>query len=187
MEHGVGLRQIIDWMMFVDKCLPDERWDEFRPLAEATGFETLAVTTARMCEMYLGLPEHRWCRDASEQLSDDLMDYVMSCGNFGRLRNIQEEAAVSRAGKLRHPVRALKELQQKGEENWELAGKPVLKPFAWAWEGAQILKDTSGLTGVYAEARRRDQMFDALGVKRSEKGLVTYRDGEYVLEDKRAR
>ena len=63
----------------------------------------------------------------------------------------------------------------------------MLKPFAWAWEGAQILKDTSGLAGGYAEARRRDQMFDALGVKRSEKGLVTYRDGEYVLEDKRAR
>ena len=30
MEEGIGLRQILDWMMFVDKCLPDEKWKEFK-------------------------------------------------------------------------------------------------------------------------------------------------------------
>lgn len=184
MEQGLGLRQIIDWMMFADKCLTDERWDEFSVLAEATGFEALAVTTTRMCEMYLGLPIHNWCRDASEQLCHDLMEYVMSCGDFGRMKSMQEEVAISRAGRLRHPIRLLKELQLQGEENCELAGKPSLKYFAWAWQGVQIIKKTPGLIGRYSDARRRDRMFDALGVKCSEKGLVTYRDGKYVIDNK---
>ena len=182
MEMGIGLRQIIDWMMFVDKCLPDEKWAEFQPMAQATGFETLAVTVTRMCELYLGLPEHNWCRDASEQLCSDLMEYVMRCGNFGRKNDVQEETAVGHATKIMHPIRAVRELQQKGEENWNQAANPLLKPFAWAWQGIQILKDTNGLARGFTEAQRRSRMFDALGVKRSAKGLVTYKDGEYKVE-----
>ena len=56
LEFGLGLRQIIDWMMFVHRCLPDEKWPEFRKLAEQVGLESLAVNAARMCELYLGLP-----------------------------------------------------------------------------------------------------------------------------------
>ena len=182
LEVGIGLRQIIDWMMFADKCLTDEGWEAFRPVAQATGFETLAVTTTRMCELYLGLPEHKWCNDASEELCSNLMEYVMRCGNFGSKQYTEEEIAIARAGKLRHPIKAIKELQEKGEENWRLAGNPGLKPFAWAWQGMQFLKGTPGLTRGYAEARRRDRMFDELGVMRSVKGLAAYKDGEYKVE-----
>ena len=58
--NGLGLRQIIDWMMFTDKCLPDEKWPEFREMAQKTGMEKLAVVVTRMCEIYLGLPCRNW-------------------------------------------------------------------------------------------------------------------------------
>ena len=30
LESGLGLRQIIDWMMFVNQCLPDEYWPGYK-------------------------------------------------------------------------------------------------------------------------------------------------------------
>ena len=34
----------------------------------------------------------------------------------------------------------------------------------------------------YEEAKKRNEMFDALGVKRLSKGLVVYKNGRYVIE-----
>ena len=45
MEHGIGLKQIIDWMMFVDKCLADDNWNTFERLVAQTGLKELAITT----------------------------------------------------------------------------------------------------------------------------------------------
>ena len=83
LENGLGLRQIIDWMMFVHKCLPDENWPEFQVLASNIGMETLAIVMTRMCELHLGLPERMWCKSADNELCGQLMDYILACGNFG--------------------------------------------------------------------------------------------------------
>ena len=60
LEKGIGLRQIIDWMLFVDKYLSEEKWPSFRKHTENTGLENLAVVTTKMCEKYLGLPHRQW-------------------------------------------------------------------------------------------------------------------------------
>ena len=84
LKSGLGLRQILDWMLFVDKCLPDEKWPEFRKMAGDTDLERLAVATTRMCELYLGLPEHEWCSNADKKVCRQLMNLVLSSGNFAR-------------------------------------------------------------------------------------------------------
>ncbi len=86
LEGGIGLRQIIDWMMFVDKCLPDDEWPEFREMAKKIGLEKLAIVCTQMCEMYLGLSHREWCAEADTALCERLMEYVMECGNFGSKR-----------------------------------------------------------------------------------------------------
>ena len=56
LESGLGLRQIIDWMMFVRSYLNDEMWfSSFHEKAQRTGLESLAVITTKMCQKYLGL------------------------------------------------------------------------------------------------------------------------------------
>ena len=181
LEEGIGLRQIIDWMMFVDKCLKnDTDWYRFKELAEKTGLMTLSVTTTRMCEIYLGLSEHEWCSHSDEKLCRSLMDYVMKSGNFGNKKEKTEKLAIERMGRLRHPFEAVKELQKLGRENWKLGNKPVLRRFAWMWQGIHFLKETPQYKEGYKEAKRLSAMFDALGVKRIEDGLVYYIDGEYV-------
>lgn len=65
---GLGLRQIADWMMFVDKHLDDVAWEsEFKSILSRSGLDTLAKTVTRMCQIHLGLrQEITWCADACE-------------------------------------------------------------------------------------------------------------------------
>ena len=185
MEEGIGLRQIIDWMMFVDKCLPDDKWQEFQKLISKTGMETLAITTTRMCEIFLGLSEHKWCSGADERLCHRLMNYIMESGNFGVKKDQEERLAVSRTGKLRHPKAMLNELQKKGIENWEAATRcSLLKPFAWIWQGVKYLKDTPRFKEGYYKSKELHGLFNALGVKRDENGLVYFENGEYIKKAK---
>lgn len=183
MEEGIGLRQIIDWMMFVDKCLPDEQWPEFEKIVKKTGLEKLAITTTRMCEIYLGLSYREWSGNADERLCNDLMNYVMECGNFGIKKDQNDKIAISRSSRLRHPVAMLNELQKKGIKSWKAVKKyPLLKSIAWAWQGIQYLKDTPRFSEGYSKSQKLNRMFNKLGVKRHENGLVYYINGEYVKQ-----
>ena len=190
MENGLGLRQIIDWMMFVNKCMPGDEWLKFRVLAQNIGLEILAVTVTRMCEMYLGLPAHAWCKSADESLCHQLMDYVLACGNFGNKKesgwSYKENAYIY----LRKPMTLFKVLQKSGIENWQAAHRiPALKPFAWIYQGIYYLKkglskrySLSTLKDDYEEIQKRRKMFDALGVRQNSKGLAVYKNGKYVKE-----
>ena len=62
-------------------------------------------------------------------------------------------------------------------------------PFAWIYQGFRyvsrgIKRDSavSKLKEEYAAARKRNEMFDALGVKIRTRGLAVYRNGKYVKE-----
>ena len=60
MEEGLGLRQILDWALYVDKALDDDAWEHtFAPAVRRLGLERLAITVTRMCQLYLGL--HPFC------------------------------------------------------------------------------------------------------------------------------
>ena len=187
LEKGLGLRQIIDWMMFVDKCLPDGKWSSFKAYAEAINLDVLAIVTTRMCEIYLGLPKREWCSSADSKLCKQLLDYVVACGNFGNTRsdNIGIGDNVLYYSSTFGSFFRL--LQKRGLENWEAAKKyKALKPFAWLYQAfryttrglnredasAELIKD-------YKSAKQRIKMFEALGVRQSTKGLAVYKDGEY--------
>ena len=188
--NGLGLRQIIDWMMYVDKCLSDEEWPRFRVLARNIGLETLAIVTTRMCELHLGLPERKWCESADRDICDQLMEYVLECGNFGNKRVNDRGNTENVFIYARNPMALFKLLQKQGLKNWRATSDfPVLKPFAWCYQAARYLhKGLSQnnaeieLREAFTEAKKRRAMFDALGVRQDSKGLVVYKDGKYVKE-----
>ena len=77
----------------------------------------------------------------------------------------------------------LSELQKKGVMSWEAVKKfPFLKCVAWAWQGIQFLKETPRFSEGYNKSRELNRMFNKLGVKRDENGLVYYINGEYVKQ-----
>ena len=190
LEHGLGLRQIIDWMLFVDECLPDSRWAEFRGLAQKIGLEKLAIITTRMCEIYMALPGHQWCLNADENLCKELMEYVLNAGNFGNKWEIDSSAGTKVLTYSRTPKAAFRLLQKKGLKNWKLAQEhPSLRPFAWIYQAGKYLGQgfgqenaTSKLKEEFESARERNALLDALGVKQTSKGLAVFKDGKYVKE-----
>lgn len=99
----LGLRQIIDWMMFVHRELDDEKWKNcFCGMTERAGLRKLAVAMTRLCRDYLGLPgEYRWCEEADEKVVSELLELILERGNFGRKApnhyNIENITAKARA------------------------------------------------------------------------------------------
>ena len=187
---GLGLRQVIDWMMFVDKCLPDEKWPAFRRMTINIGLEKLAIVTTRMCEIYLGLPHREWCSSADEDICHELMDYILNCGNFGNKRKDDRSISENIFVYARNPIAVLKLLQTRGMVNWTAGKRYVfLRPFAWIYQAGRYIKRglsqpnaSVELKTAYVESRKRRAMFDALGVRQDSKGLVIYKDGKYVKE-----
>ncbi len=187
LENGLGLRQIIDWMMFVNKCLPDEQWPAFKPMVEETGLEQLTIITTRMCEIYLGLPRRDWCADADAALCDQLMAYILNCGNFGNKRNSDEAIAENifvRGASLKSIIHLL---QERGTVNWKAAQRyTFLKPLAWLYQLGRYLskglnrdRAFSKLRIEYGLAKQRRIMLEALGAKQIAKGVLRVKNGHY--------
>lgn len=190
LEEGLGLRQIIDWMMFVDKCLPDEKWPEFYDMIKNIGLETLAIIVTKMCELYLGLSHREWCAGADKSLCSQLMDYILTSGNFGNKRTTDDAISTNVFAHSSTFKMAFKLLQKQGATNWNAAKKhKILRPFAWIYQGLRYasrgLKRDQALSKIkseYYEAQKRNAMFIALGVKMKSKGIAIIKDGTYVRE-----
>ena len=137
LESGLGLRQILDWVLYVDKVLDDEMWEHtFAPIVRRLGLKTLAVAVTRMCQIHLGLrADITWCASADEDICHRLMDYIMDQGNFGRKGDKSNHKSVKALSILQN----FKKLQHLGLERWPAVTKyphlkSLLTPFAWFWQ-----------------------------------------------------
>lgn len=149
LQGGLGIRQIIDWMMFVHANLNDETWEtDFAQLARGAGLETLAVTMTSMCKRWFGLPDPiTWCDPADEATAQELLEAVFDYGNFGSklTEEIQPAEYITisarRMGMFRY-------LQARGEQNWTKSQEhPFLRRFAWLYQIFRYIK--RGLSAIF--------------------------------------
>ena len=138
LHAGVGLRQLIDWMLFVHGRLDERLWAAvFSSMAQRYGLEKTALVATRTCQRHLGLPAAAWCASAEDALCDRLLSTILRSGNFGR-----KTASAGKAAKRAQTVLAsvhryglLRVLQRGGEIRWSACQKhPWLKPFAWLYQ-----------------------------------------------------
>lgn len=95
LRRGLGLRQIIDWMMYVNRELHDDHWyGGMQSVLAKVELEILAKSVTRMCQLYLGLEEKgiTWCVDVDEAVCRELMQYIMQQGNFGRKVGMEDRS-----------------------------------------------------------------------------------------------
>ena len=174
LEGGIGLRQIIDWFMFVKAYLDDDVWfSSFQKKVRVIGLEKLAITVTKMCQTYLGLSTENitWCKDADLTLCEELMQYVMDCGNFGRNRGRLHSGG--RLPSFKHPIKLFKYIQSHGKQNWKaLQSYPWLCPFAWIYQSCHYINfaiqnkvNPEKIKDIYDESQKRNAMFTALGLK----------------------
>ena len=151
---GMGLRQMIDWMMYVSCCLDDSLWNNgFHDIARSCGLETLAITATDMCQRYLGLNDTlSWCKEANDELGDRLMDSLIASGNFGQKNGTGAMVEMVTRRLINEGV--FQTLQSAGEFNWKALKKhPELKPFAWIYQSFRYI--TKGIS-----ARRGGKLHD---------------------------
>ena len=172
LRNGLGLRQMIDWMMYVHAQLADEFWETaFRSAAADCGLETLAITATRLCQKYLGLPDSiTWCDGADDKLVDDLLENLLVTGNFGHVHgtgsSVETVATnIKRTGLFRY-------LQQQGEHNWKAYQEhKALKPLCWAYQIGRYIHRGLGtgrssiqLAEDYTRSQARYDLLTRLGI-----------------------
>lgn len=135
LQSGLGLRQIVDWMMYVNRELNDKFWyDEFLAVVDSLRLTKFAKVTTRMCQLYLGLPDTiSWCKDADEDLCRELIELLFVSGNFGRKTGKGITVDSVRSQIKKHGL--FKWLQYAGENTWNAYNKHHwLKPFCWIYQ-----------------------------------------------------
>ena len=157
LQSAVGLRHVVDWMMYVYRNLDDEFWDnEFAPVVKDLGMDTLAVTLTRMCQFYLGLPETiTWCNNAKKSTCERLMNVILKSGNFGRknLKGNNVETVTTRIKSMG----LFPWLQYAGKHNWKAYHKHHwLKPFCWLYQICRYIKQG------FKAGRSKEQLKDDL-------------------------
>lgn len=142
LRAGLGLRQIIDWMMFASRELEGERYETLRPLLAQLGLERFAASVTALCRRFLGLNgEFPWADDVPESVTDEFMEYIMSMGNFGSKAD-SEERISSAYARANNPFKLISIMQKSGLRHWDAAKKhPILRPFAWIRQGFVTLRD----------------------------------------------
>lgn len=137
LSSGLGLRQIIDWMCYVEKNLDNEFWkNEFSKAADSIGMKTLAKATTAMCKKYLDLnSDITWADDLDNmEICDELMEYILNHGNFGR-KEAASTNTVSVLRAMKNPFKGIAYLQKTGCYTWKALKKHKwLKPFAWIYQ-----------------------------------------------------
>ena len=133
---GLGLRQILDFMMFVNSEPDEKRFEsDFLPLFEAAGLGTLARVIAKTCKRYFGLPvDAAWCENADDKTCEELLETVFASGNFGR-KNPYEYRPMQSFTMSVKKQGFFRTLQQAGVANCKAFQKhKFLRPFAWLYQ-----------------------------------------------------
>lgn len=168
--NGLGLRHIVDWMMFANYYLNDENMREYMPDLQKCGLDRLAIVVTKMCQRYLGLrcDNITWCESVDEDICEDLMNFIMEQGNFGK-KVLNEKTAKVISG-YNNPKLIFRRLQELGKKDWGILKKyPVLSPIAFIYEGGKVFFSLFKGKGAVRQflkdvqlGRRRTRMFTRL-------------------------
>jgi hypothetical protein len=172
----LGLRQIVDWAVYVNKVLDDKMWDEeFALLLKKIGLDRLAIITTKMCKLFLGLSDEvRCCEGTDDELAENMLDIVLSSGNFGRKQHYTRNESRIRV--------ALYEIKHKGVHTFlkELGLRKskvcrsncLLKHFAWLYGlimfvgmGIGAVLKTKNVRKKVAATNDRLTLLEELGLK----------------------
>ncbi len=138
MQHdAIGIRQIIDWAMFVNRVLTDETYHEhFLPLIESVGLVKFCENITKTCKMYLGLPDtFTWCDGADADTATDIINMVMQKGNFGVKELNKENKPMDWVAFVIKRDGFFKALQEMGVNNFEICQRNrFFRLFAWLFQ-----------------------------------------------------
>lgn len=136
MREGVGIRHLLDWMVYADHYLSDQYWEEhFCAEAEKVHLKDLTKVMTKVCQRCFGLNnELTWCRDADSSSCRQLLEYLISEGDFGK-----KGAFENRGVKLMSESKGIKGLLDRLNYSSKYSmpaarNNLLLRPFAWGYQ-----------------------------------------------------
>ena len=91
---GLGIRHICDWACFLQKTEGKPFWNELLDLFEKIGILTYAKVVSKISAMYFHINCPKWAEDADEELCRDVMNDVLTGGNFGRKDELRAKSGM---------------------------------------------------------------------------------------------
>lgn len=192
MRGGIGLRHVIDWMMYVKCYLTDEYWNqEFESVAKQFGMDSYARIITRTCQLYLGLPEEdiTWCKNVDENICRQFIDYVMCRGNFAKKEQDVNSKVIKAFSECDTIVDWINRLQKSGEYHWKAIQRyPILKSLAWIYGGVYYFRSATRQKNAFSkllqekkEGQKRKQFLDELHLPDWNVAIVLKND-EFIEE-----
>ncbi|MCC8029927.1 MAG: nucleotidyltransferase family protein [Lachnospiraceae bacterium] len=85
MTSGLGLRQLCDWAVFIEKRMDDVLWTGLQPVLSDFGLLTFTGLMTRVCVDYLGMPERKapWAKQYDAETAAKVIEQILKEGNFG--------------------------------------------------------------------------------------------------------
>ena len=170
LPSGLGLRHVLDWFVFADRIVDEAFLDGgFRKAVQDYGLERLMQALTRMGTLYFGLPEQTWCDCRDDKTCRELLETLISFGNFGR----SKDPMTRRATTALNSYMSFRTLQAHGLVHWKAAQRhAILRPFAWLYQLFRYLRlaitrrsALSKTASDYREHREQKKLFDKLGIR----------------------
>ena len=178
----LGLRQIIDWEMYLSSVDDRAAWEnQFTPVAEQIGLLKLASYVTKMCIDHLGLQgSFEMCNGINDDYSDELLEIILTDGNFGRRMNPAQQREEKVARGALYDIRRygfFSYFQGVGLRTWSLCKKyPILKPVAFIYGIGRLsirfvkaLFSNKCLLKEMNEAQKRYGLYQRIGVRQGVK------------------
>lgn len=177
-NNGLGLRQIIDWEMYLHSISNREVWEKrFVTLVDDVGLLKLSAYVTKMCNLYLGLPEtFSMCSGVNDGFVEELLEVVLTDGNFGR--RVESSHSVDEKcmrGAMYNIKRygVIKYFTDVGFRSWDTSKhSPIKKPLAFFYglhrqlmAGIKAVVMHKGVIKQINKGNERFELFKHLGVR----------------------
>ena len=168
LESGLGLRQIIDWLLCL-KSLTEEETEQLQRFAEQTGLYTLACAINQICNHHFGTA-FSWDERVDAETEESLLEHRFMRGNFGR--KLGADRPVEAVSLSVREQGLFPYLQRMGRLHWKASEKyAVLRPFAWmhtvcryAKKGTKMLLTRGGVQEQFSSALKINGLLHRLGL-----------------------
>lgn len=101
LSEGIGVRHLVDWSAFISSLDEEVFANLFEEKLKAIGLWQFAKIISGTANVYLGAPYRKWMGTIDKELCRDLMEDILSGGNFGRKDDsrVYQGLAISDRGK----------------------------------------------------------------------------------------
>ena len=173
---GIGLRHLLDWLVFVNH-FPD---NEFRLLFETPlkeiGLWKFAQVITQIGVLYFGCEKHLWCAEIGEELCSGILEDIFGSGNFGnkdasrklqaKLMRNSKSRKIEEGSVLRNLIT---NVNVKARKDFPISVRfPILLPIGWSAVGVEYVKWAIQYNKVeidhstIMDAKRRQKMYSQL-------------------------